>query len=133
MKSELLLTSAFRKNIIAFPQELAEVKQILNFWTSAVVGDLVNVNPPDGLVTDVTAWPRRARIVALLDGNGFTVTYANGVDEQIPYQRVRQRVVLPWKPREIREHFVVLRRRNARREDYVEDLQVRRSLLGRIA
>ena len=36
----------FRKNIIAFPQELSEVKQLLNFWTSLSPNDVVNVEPP---------------------------------------------------------------------------------------
>ena len=38
----------YRKNIIAFPQELAEVKQMLSFWTSVRVGDVVNVACRDG-------------------------------------------------------------------------------------
>ena len=34
----------YRKNIIAFPQELAEVKQILAFWTNVREGDELHVD-----------------------------------------------------------------------------------------
>ena len=37
----------FRKNIIAFPQELQEVKQMFHFLTNLNIGDLVNVALPD--------------------------------------------------------------------------------------
>ena len=44
---------SFRKNIIAFPQELSEVKQLLNFWTSLSENDIVNVQPKPGVGGDV--------------------------------------------------------------------------------
>ena len=56
----------------------------------------------------------------------------NGVVQEVPLERVKQRVVLPWKPEDLRDNLIILRRRNARRGDYVEDLRVRRGMLRRI-
>ena len=41
--------SCFRKNIIAFPNELSEVKQLLKFWISLSQNDILNVEPPTGV------------------------------------------------------------------------------------
>ena len=120
---------AFRKNIIAFPQELSEVKQLLHFWTSVEVGDLVNVHPAAG--SSPGSLVLRARVLAL-QPKGFDVALPDGSQEFVEYARVRQRVRLPWKPQDLHDNFIVLRRRNARREEYVEDLRVRRNLLRRI-
>ncbi len=46
--------------------------------------------------------------------------------------RPRGEAPAPWKPQDLRDHFIVLRRHNARREDYVEDLRVRRNLLRQL-
>ena len=121
---------AFRKNIIAFPQELAEVKQLLHYWTSVKPNDIVNVLPADGAVGAAARDIVRARVVALQDGGFLVELRASRVF--VPFQRVRQRVVLPWTPQDLRDNFIVLRRRNARRDEYVEDLRVRRNLLRKI-
>ena len=42
---------SFRKNTIAFPQELPEVKQLMNFWTSLSPNDIVNVEPARGVLS----------------------------------------------------------------------------------
>ena len=111
----------YRKNIIAFPQELAEVKQMLSFWTSLRPGDVVNVE----FSVDDTFVVERCRVVGVLAA-GFSVERAEGQRKEVKMEDVKQRVVLPWKPEDLRDNFIVLRRRNARKEDYVEDLRVRR-------
>ena len=118
----------YRKNIIAFPQELSEVKQLLNFWTSLSENDVVNVEPPPGTVGDV----KRARIMTV-QPSGFDVKYRDYSIEFVKLERIRQRVQLPWRPEDLREHFIVLRRRIGRTEQHLEkDLRVRRKLLKRI-
>ena len=119
---------AFRKNIIAFPQELAEVKQLLHFWTSLVPNDVVNVAPADDAADAAAQGVVRARVVALRAA-GVLVEHVDATREHVNFARVRQRVRLPRKPEDLRDNFIVLRRRNARREDYVEDLRVRRNFL----
>ncbi len=119
---------AFRKNIITFPQELAEVKQLLHFWTSLAPNDVVNVAPADDAADAVAQGVARARVVAL-QAAGVLVEHADATREHVNFARVRQRVRLPRKPQDLRDNFIVLRRRNARREDYVEDLRVRRNFL----
>ena len=114
------------EDIIAFPQELAEVKQLLSFWTNVREGDVVNVE-----LVGAPSTFARCRVVALLL-QGFTVEHANGSVEDVPLERVKQRVLLPWKPEDLRDHLIILRRRNAQREEYIEDLRVRRRMLSRV-
>ena len=46
---------------------------------------------------------------------------------------IRQRVLLPWLPKDLHSHFIVFRRAHPTRSDeYVECLRVRRNLVGRI-
>lgn len=119
---------SFRKNIIAFPQELTEVKQLLNFWTSISPSDIVNVEPRSRFLGNAV----RARVVAVRP-DGFDVQYATGTSEFVKLERIRQRVHLPWRPEDLRDHFIVLRRRIGRTEQHFkEDLRVRRNLLKRI-
>ncbi len=73
----------------------------------------------------------RARVVAL-QAAGVLVEHADATLEHVNFARVRQRARLPWKPEDLRDTFIVLRQRNTRREDYVEDLRVRRNLLRQL-
>lgn len=119
---------SFRKNIIAFPQELSEVKQLLMFWASVSQNDLVNVGPPSG----VLGYAKRARILCVKP-DGFDFQYATGTFEFIKIERVRQRLQMPWRSEDLRENFIALRRRIDRAKQHFEkDLRVRRNLLKRI-
>ena len=100
---------------------------MLSFWTSLRPGDVVNVEFSVGDTFVV----ERCRVVGVLPV-GFLVERADGQRKEVKMEDVKQRVVLPWKPEDLRDNFIVLRRRNARKEDYVEDLRVRRDLLRRI-
>ena len=123
-----MVCHVFEKNIIAFPQELSEAKQLLNFWTTLQENDVVNVSPKAGSIGDM----KRGRILHVRN-NGFDVMYHDFQQEFVEVERIQQRVKLPWRPEDLREHFIVLRRRLGRSEHYLEeDLRVRRNLLTRI-
>ena len=47
---------------------------------------------------------------------GFDIQYAIGTSELVKLERIRQRVQLPWRPADIQDHFIVLRRRIGRKE-----------------
>ena len=62
------------KNIIAFPQDLTDLKHIRHFWSTLAVNDLVNVRRQ---LQDTEASPEhlvRARVVAL-EAEGVRVAY----------------------------------------------------------
>ena len=42
---------------------------------------------------------------------------------------ITQRVKLPWKPAELHDYFITFRRRDAEKDDYIEDLRVRRNFI----
>ena len=104
---------AFRKNIIAFPQELAETKHLLKYWTCVDVGHRVEIVSSDAAAAFSQEGGRIAKVHAL-QPDGLDVVYDDdGVHERVPFVRVRARVRLPWKPDDLRDVFIVLRRRNA--------------------
>ena len=75
---------------------------------------------------------QRARIVTV-QPSGFDVQYADHRVEYVAFDRIRQRVLLPWRPEDLRENFIVLRRRIGRTEQHLEkNLRVRRKLLRQI-
>ena len=45
---------------------------------------------------------------------------------------IEERLKLPWQPASLRDHSIILRRRNASRDDYIEDLRVRRNIIRRL-
>ena len=100
------------------------MKQMLFFLAHLSVGDIVNV--------DVGGRCRRARIRDFTD-DGFMVELdAEFEQREVFFQQVRRRIVLPWQPRDLHNHLIILRRRNGKKDDYVEDLRVRRALLQRL-
>ena len=118
--------TAFRKNIISFPQELEDLRQLRTFWTSLEVGDVVNVTMQPGDP------PTRA-VVRDLRGTEVLLQLSAGSGHQwVDLQCVAQRIRLPWKPSDLRHHLLIFRRHNSQRECYVEDLRVRRNLVRRI-
>ncbi len=86
---------AFRKNIIAFPQELAGMKQLPRFWTSVKAGDLVNAAPAEEVSDEGAAGLRRAKVLALKP-SGFDVRDGDDLSEEhVPFARIRARVCSP--------------------------------------
>ena len=119
--------AGFRKNIISFPQDLTELKQLQNFFSNLQVHDVVNVILPD----DATQTVQRA-VVCELTHTHIAVSLPDRRVRDVPLSCVRQRVSLPWQPRDIADHFLVFRRRRGREQEYVEDLRVRRAMIKRI-
>ena len=46
--------------------------------------------------------------------------YGDGVSEYVGLERIHQRVQPPWRPEDLREKFIVLRRRIGRTEEHFE-------------
>ena len=97
-------------------------------------GDIVNVRlaatPNDPLVL------HRARVLSINTSEdatyGLTVEMSNGSHRNVSWTDVEQRLKLPWKPESLRDHLIILRRRDCRRYDYVEDLRVRRNMIKQL-
>ena len=119
----------FRKNIISFPQELNELKHMAALISSLEVGDLINVRLDASTATPEL--PQRAQIRAIR-ASGFLVELANGEQHTVSTSQVAERLKLPWTPASLRDYLIILRRRNASRDDYVEDLRARRNIIRRI-
>ena len=76
--------------------------------------------------------PSRAVITDIF-ADGVEVMYASSNTTQtVSLEVVQQRVVLPWKPSDLRDYFIVFRRRIRDTDEYLEDLRVRRALVSRI-
>ena len=119
--------SMFRKNIISFPQELNELKHMEAFLSNITRGDIVNVRL--SLSSTDPCLVHRARVVNIEQDNDagpLLIEMSNGEHRRVQWRDVEQRLKLPWKPESLRDYLIVLRRRDCRREDYVEDLKVRR-------
>ena len=119
--------TGFKKNIISFPQDLTELKQWRNFLTNLEAHDVVNVILP----TDTTNSLTRAR-VSTWNEETVTVELADKSSVTVPLERIRQRVKLPWKPRDIADHLMVFRRCRGSSNEFVESLEVRREMIKRI-
>ena len=75
---------SFRKNIIVFPHELPEVKQLMNFWTSVSPNDIVHVEPVFGVLGTAT----RERIAAV-QHDGLDMKYEKGTSEFVKLYSIR--------------------------------------------
>ena len=119
--------SCFRKNIICFPQELLELQQLQELMSNLSPNDAVDVAIKEpGADTPVL---RRARILDRLH-SGFLVDVPGHSSRlSVSREQIRRRVVLPWKPADLRDYLVIFRRRNASKDDYVEDLRTRRAFI----
>ena len=123
----------FRKNIISFPQELNELKHMEAFLSSVTPGDVVNVR-----LSEAPSEPplvHRARVLSINatdPTHDLVVEMPNGAKRRVQWKDVEQRLKLPWKPESLRDHLIILRRRDCRRDDYVEDLRVRRDMIKRL-
>ena len=125
--------SMFRKNIISFPQELNELKHMEAFLSNITRGDIVNVRL--SLSSTDPCLVHRARVVNIEQDNDagpLLIEMSNGEHRRVQWRDVEQRLKLPWKPESLRDYLIVLRRRDCRREDYVEDLKVRRNMIKRL-
>jgi len=122
--------SCFRKNIISFPQDLMELQQLHSFLSQLQANDVVNVEVPAarGSTGATAASMARARVVRP-SPRGFVVEDAGGVVRDVPRSAVRQVLRLPFTLQDLRDKFVVFRRKDSVGDEYVEDLRVRRNLV----
>ena len=96
---------------------------MFHFLTNLNIGDLVNVALPDKDCGEVIF---AARIQDFTD-DGFQIRIASEPEpRQVSFVQVRQRIRLPWRPVDLRNNLIILRRRNGDKDEYVEDLRVRR-------
>ena len=125
---------AFHKNIICFPQEVAELRNLRHYFSSLRENDVVNVRVPGegNRAADAEGVLRRARVVGMAP-KGVRVR-VDGMESEleVDMKNVEQRVVLPWRPKDLSDHLIIFRRRHGRKEEYVDDLRVRRKLVSRI-
>ena len=103
------------KNIICFPQELLEVKQLQEFFSNVAPHDVVNV----ALNESGSELPllRRARLLERVENVFLAQIEGFDAPQVVDQQQLRQRVSLPWKPKDLRDHLIIFRRRNATKEE----------------
>ena len=119
--------SCYRKNIISFPQELLELRQLHEFFSRLELHDTVNIACPDA--TTGATLLRRARLLERTE-TGFLAKLEDcDTPQEVVYSQIRQRIRLPWKPSDLRDYLIIFRRRNATKEEYVEDLRTRRAFI----
>ena len=117
--------TGFHKNIISFPQDHMDLAKYKAFLANVTRSDIVNVKFDEDCV-------RRAKVLEV-HAEGFTVEMGDtGQQKFAKLTQIEQRIMLPWKPLDLRENLIVYRRRNARKEEFVTDLQVRRNLIKRL-
>ena len=129
----------FKKNIISFPQDITDLKNLRHFFSTLSENDVVNVrvySNDDGAGGKITL--RRARVLQLVPG-GVKVQLQSDPDEEqteeprlVNFTDIEQRVQVPWKPRDLADNFIVFRRRIGKTEEYIEDLRVRKNFIRRI-
>ena len=117
--------TSFRKNIISFPQDVHELRQLQTFWTALECGDIVNVFLDKGP-------SRRARVCEIRGQEVLVRTSDTEKPCWVSRDCVHQRLLLPWKPTDLRQQLIIFRRRDAQRDSYVDDLRVRRNLVRRL-
>ena len=117
----------FRKNIISFPQELLEMKQLHHFLSHLSPNDVVNCRL--ARTGESIEREHRARLVSRTD-DGWLADFGDaGELVEIHTSAITRRVQLPWKPSDLRNYLIIFRRRNADKDKYIEDLKVRRALI----
>ena len=119
--------SCYRKNIICFPQELLELQQLHEFFTNVAPRDVVNVTLTD--VTSDAPMTRRARLLERTDAGFLAELEGFDTPQEVQRHQITRRVRLPWKPRDLRDYLIIFRRRNATKDEYVEDLRARRAFV----
>ena len=71
----------------------------------------------------------RARLVSRTD-DGWLADFGDaGELVEILTSAITRRVQLPWEPSDLRNYLIIFRRRNADKDEYIEDLKVRRALI----
>ena len=121
---------SFRKNIISFPQEINELKDIILFRSNLSKGDVVTVVA--GLGGEETR-EHRCRIVNIANGDvEIELSDSERTLATVSIDDIHRRIKLPWKPQDLRDNLILLRRENATKASFIEDLCVRRDIVRRL-
>ena len=68
----------------------------------------------------------RAKVVGFTNTSAEVVLGNKSVPHFVHFKQIRRRVVLPWRPQDLHNNLIILRRRGGSSDEYVEDLRVRR-------
>ena len=109
-QNQLTGMTCFHKNVISFPQELLELQDLRNFFSTLEINDIVNARVQYS--KDVPSVLQRARVVDLqADHLKVEVEHDDELHElRVKYEDIEKRVSLPWKPKDLRDHLIVFRR-----------------------
>ena len=103
-----------------------ELLNFIVFWSSLKRGDIVYAR------AEGASLAAKAR-VDRLEPHRLQVSFVEGAaGVWVCKDAVSKRVVLPWRPEDLRDNLLIFRRRRGREEDYVDDLKVRRVLVQRL-
>ena len=95
--------AGFHRNVICFPQMVDELEALNAFWQDLSVNDTANAEQHNGPLL-------RARVEAIRH-DCLDVEFTDGGNvETISPSDIRQRVVLPWQPKDLHNHLIVFRR-----------------------
>ena len=72
---------------------------------------------------------RRARLLERTDAGFLAEPEGFDTPQEVQRHQITRRVRLPWKPRDLRDYLIIFRRRNATKDEYVEDLRARRAFV----
>ena len=87
----------FRKNIISFPQRVSELQQQIQFVSSVVPGDVVNIFT--GCAAEpIAASLQRARVCEIRGQDFLVEISGDNIPKRVPRSHVVSRLRLPWKP-----------------------------------
>ena len=108
------------------------MKQLTAFFSNIEIDDIINIRrqrEDSDLIQLV-----RARVVRL-GQYGYYVTFPeqpNLPEEFVDIACIEERIKLPWRPRDLKDHLIIFLRRDGVSDEYVEDLRVRRNLIKRL-
>ena len=94
--------TGFHRNAICFPQMVDELAALNAFWQDLQVNDVVNVEAAAGPL-------RRGRVVAIRHDCLDVKFDEDEAVETVEPQDIRQRLALPWQPKDLHSHLIVLR------------------------
>ena len=103
------------------------MKQLHNFLSHLSSNDVVNCRL--ARAGESIEREHRARLVSRTDDGWLVDVGDAGELVEILTSAITRRVQLPWKPSDLCKYLIIFRRRNADKDEYIEDLKVRRALI----
>ena len=131
--------SRFHKNVICFPQRLADLRSHSIFTCRLKINDIVQLTPGSKSMDNFPPCCK-ANFVNL----SYRVDAFKGCDIRlkcpcscpaffdVPVKNIRSQTRLPWRPCDLSHALIVVRRRKYRTNEVIEDLKVRRNFVRAI-